>query len=80
MLSLAWAADGKSFFAVISKGGRYKLVQIILDGSTRALWDAGNHDIGWLVSSPDGRYLAFSRGTLDNNVWLLDNSPARSGS
>ena len=77
-LSLAWAADGKSLFATVSHAGRYALVEITLDGSMHTLWDAGNHQIDSLVASPNGRYLAFSRRTLENNVWLLDNSPARS--
>ena len=29
--------------------------------------------IGMGPVSPDGRYLAFSQRTLENNVWLLEN-------
>ncbi|HEV2314119.1 MAG TPA: protein kinase [Candidatus Acidoferrales bacterium] len=78
VLSLAWAADGKSLFAALSRAGRYELVEIKLDGSIHTLWDAGNHEISSLTASPNGRYLAFARRTLENNVWLLDNSPTRS--
>ena len=77
-VSLAWAADGKSLFAAVRHAGRYKLVEINPEGSIHTLWDAGEHEIDGLVSSPNGRYLAFARRTLQNNVWLLDNSPAHS--
>lgn len=79
VFSLVWAADGKSLFAVFRHAGRYALVEIDLDGSTHTLWDAGSHEISDLTSSPDGRYLALARRSLENNVWLLDNSAARSG-
>ena len=73
--ALAWAADGKSLFASVPNGfpNGSKLVEIKLDGTTRTLWDAGEHEIDALVPSSDGRYLAFALGTYENNVWLLDN-------
>jgi hypothetical protein len=76
--ALAWAADGKSLFASV-RNGPYssKLVEIKLDGTTRTLWDS-KHEIPALVPSPDGRYLAFGQWTLENNVWLLDNSQPHS--
>lgn len=75
--SVAWAADGKSLFASIWEARSDKIVEFQPDGSMRTLWDAGNYDIESLVPSPDGRYLAFSRGEGERNVWLLDNSPER---
>jgi Tol biopolymer transport system component len=77
-LSLAWAADSKSLFAAVTQAGRYKLVEIKPDGSIDTLWEAGQHEIDNLVSSPNGRYLAFAYRTLENNVWLVDSSRARS--
>lgn len=76
VFSLAWAADGKSLFVALSQAGHYKLVEIKPDASIHTVWDAGQHEIINLASSPNGGYLAFSRRTLENNVWLLDNSPA----
>ena len=77
--ALAWAADGKSLFASVPNGfiNGSKLVEIKLDGTTRTLWDFGEHQIAALVPSSDGRYLAFALRTFENNVWLLDSSPAR---
>jgi eukaryotic-like serine/threonine-protein kinase len=77
--SFSWAADGKSLIAAISQAGRFKLVEVKLDGTIRTLWDAGKHHLTSLAASPNGRYLAFARRTLENNVWLLDNSPAHPG-
>jgi hypothetical protein len=76
---LAWAADGKSLFASVpnSTNGS-KLVEIKLDGTTRTLWDVGEHQIAALVPSSDGRHLAFALRTFENNVWLLDNSQPHS--
>jgi eukaryotic-like serine/threonine-protein kinase len=75
--TFAWAADGKSLFAVIVQAGRYKLTEIKLDGNVRTLWDAGTHQIDNLTASPNGRYLAFAYRTLENNVWLVESSLAR---
>jgi serine/threonine protein kinase len=73
--ALAWAADDKSLFASVPNGfvNGSKLVEIKLDGTTRTLWDGGEHEIAALVPSSDGRYLAFALRTFENNVWLLDN-------
>jgi hypothetical protein len=73
-----WTADGKSLLTVTSQAGRYKLVEIKMDGSIHPLWDAGKHEIDSLIASPNGRYLAFAYRTLENNVWLLDNPRTRS--
>jgi hypothetical protein len=55
----------------------YLLVRIEADGKTRALLDKGREH--WLfapISSPDGRHLAFSQQTFENNVWLLEHHPS----
>jgi eukaryotic-like serine/threonine-protein kinase len=75
--AFSWAVDGKSVFASVLQAGRYKLVEVKLDGSIHTLWDGGKHEIINLALSPNGRYLAFAYRTLENNVWLLDNSPTR---
>jgi Tol biopolymer transport system component len=77
--ALAWAADNRFLFASVSHGrNSCKILEINLDGTTRTLWDVGVRHIDPLVPSPDGHYLAFAQGTFEGNVWLLDNSPARS--
>jgi eukaryotic-like serine/threonine-protein kinase len=72
--TLSWAADGKSLIAAVPQGGSNQIVEIKLDGTIHPLWDTGKHEIDNLIASPNGRYLAFSYRTLENNVWLLDNS------
>ncbi|MFZ0463838.1 MAG: protein kinase [Candidatus Acidiferrales bacterium] len=76
--NFSWAADGKSLIAATLQGERYHLVEIKLDGTIHLLWDAGKHELDSLTASPNGRYLAFAYRTLENNVWLLDNSPVHS--
>ena len=79
LFSLAWAANSKSLFATVRQAGRNKLLEIKPDGGIHTLWDAGKHWIVNLTPSPDGHYLAFAYRSVDANVWLLDNSIARSG-
>jgi dipeptidyl aminopeptidase/acylaminoacyl peptidase len=76
--NFSWAADGKSLIAATLQGDRYHLVEIKLDGTIHPFWDAGKHELDSLTASPNGRYLAFAYRTLENNVWLLDNSLVRS--
>jgi serine/threonine protein kinase len=71
--SLSWAKDGKALFAAIGFTD-YMIVRIELDGKTRVLLDKGReHWLSFPISSPDGRHLAFSQQTFENNVWLLEN-------
>jgi Tol biopolymer transport system component len=71
--SLSWAKDGKALFAA-AQSTSYMIVRIDADGKTRVLLDQGREH--WLyapISSPDGRQLAFTQQTFENNVWLLEN-------
>jgi Tol biopolymer transport system component len=70
-----WAADSNALFAAAqSKSTGYMIVRIELDGKISVLLDRGRSQ--WLGSpcpSPDGRHLAFSQQTFENNAWLLEN-------
>jgi Tol biopolymer transport system component len=70
---LAWTADGNALFGLVSQSHKSAIARIDLDGKMRILLDRGIHDLGSPAASPDGRHLAFSQRTLENNVWLLDN-------
>jgi eukaryotic-like serine/threonine-protein kinase len=70
---LAWTADGNALFGLVSQSHKYAIARIDLDGKMSILLDRGIHDLGSPAASPDGRHLAFSQRTLENNVWLLDN-------
>jgi Tol biopolymer transport system component len=71
--SIAWAADGKSFFATSYAPNSYNLLHVTLAGKVQSLLH--NEWRQWLVSplpSPDGKYLAFRAQTSDSNVWMIE--------
>ena len=71
--SLSWAKDGKALFAAVGFTD-YMIVRIELDGKTHVLLDKGReHWLSAPIPSPDGRHLAFSQQTFENNAWLLEN-------
>jgi eukaryotic-like serine/threonine-protein kinase len=70
---LTWTPDGKALIASASQAGNQELIRIELDGRTHVLLERGRHELEDPVPSPDGRYLAFSQRSLENNVWLLEN-------
>jgi Tol biopolymer transport system component len=71
--SLSWAAEGNAFFAAVEDPG-YKIIRIQLNGKSTAILDRGrNQWIGVPIPSPDGRHLAFTQQTFDDNVWMLEN-------
>jgi eukaryotic-like serine/threonine-protein kinase len=72
---LGWAADGDSLLAAAqSRSTGYMLARIELDGKARVLLSRGRNQATLSLSlSPDGRYLAFSGLSWENNAWLLEN-------
>jgi len=71
--SLSWAADSNAMFAAAQLTD-YFIVRIELDGKTRELLNRGrNQWLGYPRPSPDGRRLAFSQQTWEDNAWLLEN-------
>jgi Tol biopolymer transport system component len=75
IFALDWTADGKALLASATQTGQNMIVRIELDGKVTTLANFGVHQVFWIASSPDGRHLAFSQRTQENNVWLVDNLP-----
>lgn len=73
--ALCWAADGNAMFAYVESSSQNLITRIDLDGKTSILLDGKTWGIDplSLSASPDGRHLAFYRGNIDSNVWLLEN-------
>ena len=71
--SIAWAADGKSFFAMSWTPDSYNVLHVTAAGKVQLLLRNGRNR--WLhnpLPSPNGKYLAFSAETWDSNVWMID--------
>ena len=72
--SIAWAADGNSFFAASWwLPDSFNLLHVTLNGKVKPLLPNGHRQ--WMtrpLPSPDGKYLAFEAHTLDSNVWMLE--------
>jgi Tol biopolymer transport system component len=71
--SIAWAADGRGFFATPHSPYLYNVLHITLSGRVQRLLESGRPQ--WMVSplpSPDGKYLAFDAQTWASNVWMID--------
>lgn len=72
--SMQWSANGGALFLAAQSKAGYFLARLDLDGKSRVLLNGRrNHWFGNIAPSPDGRYLAFSQQTFENNAWLLEN-------
>ena len=72
--SIAWAADGKSFFVTAWTPDSYNLLHVTSGGKVQLL--LRNRRNQWLhnpLPSPEGKHLAFSAETWDSNVWMVEN-------
>jgi Tol biopolymer transport system component len=72
--SIAWAVDGKSFFATVWRPDSFNLVYITSSGKVKPLIRNGRRQ--WMINplpAPNGKYLAFQAQTWDSNAWMLDN-------
>jgi eukaryotic-like serine/threonine-protein kinase len=71
--AIVWSADGKHLFATAYLKD-YMLVRIDLDGKVAILKRySTTNSVSSLNSSPDGKYLTFSRHSTDSNLYLLTN-------
>jgi serine/threonine protein kinase/Tol biopolymer transport system component len=71
---VAWAPDGKSFWAVCWLADSYDLIRVSLNGAVTPLLHRGRAEyVHNLIPSPDGKYLAFKGGTWDSNLWMIEN-------
>lgn len=67
--SIAWAADGKSFFVTSVLQDSFNLLHVTPAGKVQSLLSKGRSQ--WFnspLASPDGKYLAFKAQTYDGNV------------
>jgi eukaryotic-like serine/threonine-protein kinase len=70
---IVWSADGKHLFATAYLKD-YVLVRIDLDGKVAILKHYGaTNSVTSLNSSPDGKWLTFSKQSTDSNLYLLTN-------
>ncbi len=72
--TIAWAADGNSFFVTCWLPDAFDLIHVTFTGEVTRLLHNGHRQ--WLVNplpSPDGKYLAFEAQTWDSNVWMFEN-------
>jgi serine/threonine protein kinase/Tol biopolymer transport system component len=70
---LAWAADGKGFFAAALQP-RSGLVYVTSAGKIKPLFFTSYlQEVRNLLPSPDGKFLAYEAISFDSNVWMLDN-------
>jgi serine/threonine protein kinase len=74
LIAIAWAPDGKSFFAVCWLANTHDLIHVSLNGAVTLLLHRGRWEyVHSLLPSPDGKYLAFEGGSFDGNLWMLEN-------
>lgn len=71
--SVSWSANGKGLF-VASDSGRpagAALLHVDLRGNTSVIWK--QLTAFSVTLSPDGRHIAFSGNTEDDNLWMMEN-------
>jgi len=71
--SVAWASDGRGFFATTWLPDAYTLIHVDPSGAASIL--LRNARDQWLftpVPSPDGLHLAFGEQSWESNVWMLE--------
>jgi DNA-binding winged helix-turn-helix (wHTH) protein/Tol biopolymer transport system component len=71
--TIDWAADGKSMWASgIIAGETRALINIDLQGQTKAVLTEKKPYMGWAIPSQDGKKLAFWESAGASNVWMLE--------
>jgi Tol biopolymer transport system component len=74
LLTLGWAADGKSLFVTNWAPDGSSLLHVTLDGKYRVLYKAAK-EVELPKASPNGRSLAFGEVVSASNVWLIEGLP-----
>ena len=74
LLSLIWAADGKSLFVTSGIRNGREILNVDLRGTAHALWEDTGGSFETLVHpSPDGRYVTLDNWVTNGNIWMLEN-------
>jgi Tol biopolymer transport system component len=72
---VSWAADGKSLFVLARSGASIALLSIDANGNLRVLQEMppGSAWVSFIVPSPDGKRLAYTKRMYLDDVMLLEN-------
>jgi Tol biopolymer transport system component/DNA-binding winged helix-turn-helix (wHTH) protein len=69
-----WAADSRSLWVrASSPAGVPTLLNVDLNGNSRAVLQESEKELGWAIPSPDGRHIAIWEASSSSNAWLLEN-------
>lgn len=73
--SVAWAADGASFFVSSPVQQGSVLLHVDMRGNSQVLWKKEGipGTLQYAIPSPDGRHLAISNWTVEGNIWMMEN-------
>ncbi len=75
---LAWNNDNENlFFTSFREADRLNLWQISLNGNNPQLISTGSKEMQSLAVSPDGKTLAFTEETMDENIWEISGDQSR---
>jgi Tol biopolymer transport system component len=74
LVSLGWAANGKSLFVTNFAPAGSSLLHVTPDGKVRLLYK-GSKEVEMPKASPDGRSLAFGEVISASNAWLIEGLP-----
>jgi Tol biopolymer transport system component len=77
LLTVAWAADGRSLFLSSNTTRGTSVVRMDSAGRTKLLLDQTGRDVHVLAPSPDGHSLAFGVIQSDYNAWTIASFPQR---
>jgi Tol biopolymer transport system component len=77
LLTIAWAADGRSLFLSSNTTRGTSVVRMDSAGRTKLLLDQTGRDVHVLAPSPDGHSLAFGVIQSDYNAWTIASFPQR---
>lgn len=73
LFDIAWPASGRGFFVLADSPRGRILAFVEPTGEVHQFLQARSGGLSSLRPSPDGRRLAFGRGTTDSNVWIIEN-------
>ena len=76
LITVAWAADGKSLFLASFSSRGTAIVHLDFAGHTKLLFKPNWH-ILTLEPSPGGKYLAFGPLISNSNAWTMGSFPAK---
>ncbi len=76
LITVAWAADGKSLFLASFSSRGTAIVHLDFAGHTKLLFKPNWH-ILTLEPSPGGKYLAFGPVIANSNAWTMGSFPAK---